>query len=154
MHVLASRLMNFLPGKFDASDVVQETLLRHAHRASFEAKRRRMAPGCGKSGECRLERVRDQGRNPDSGSPGKSSRLEAWLAAEHITERKSARTPDQHRRLREVATTSEPLRQHLQEPAWTLTQIAEHLNRPSARAVAGLLARGLEKLREVLREPQ
>jgi hypothetical protein len=34
----------------------------------------------------------------------------------------------------------------------SLADIARQLNRPSAKAVAGLLARGLAKLRELLRD--
>ena len=36
----------------------------------------------------------------------------------------------------------------LREPACSLAEIATELNRPSAKAVAGLLARGLERLRK------
>jgi RNA polymerase sigma-70 factor, ECF subfamily len=42
---------------------------------------------------------------------------------------------------------------YLQEEPMPLAQIAQHLGRPSAKAVAGLLARGLEKMRRLLREP-
>src|SRR5262249_33456245 len=39
---------------------------------------------------------------------------------------------------------------YLQEPRCSLPEIAQHLNRPTAKAVAGLLARGLEKLRGLM----
>jgi DNA-directed RNA polymerase specialized sigma24 family protein len=39
---------------------------------------------------------------------------------------------------------------YLQTPPWSLPEIARQLNRPSTKAVAGLLARGLEKLRKLL----
>jgi RNA polymerase sigma-70 factor (subfamily 1) len=41
---------------------------------------------------------------------------------------------------------------YLQEPRCPLPEIARALGRPTAKAVAGLLARGLEKLRGLLRE--
>jgi hypothetical protein len=40
----------------------------------------------------------------------------------------------------------------VQEPACPRADIARHLDRPTARPVAGLLAQGLEKLRGLLRE--
>jgi hypothetical protein len=40
----------------------------------------------------------------------------------------------------------------LQGPACPLADIVRALNRPTVKAVAGLLARGLEKLRGLLRE--
>jgi hypothetical protein len=42
----------------------------------------------------------------------------------------------------------------LQEPACPPAHVAPALDRPTARAVAGLLARGMEKLRGLLREDQ
>jgi hypothetical protein len=41
---------------------------------------------------------------------------------------------------------------YLQDPPCPLPEIARELGRPTAKAVAGLLARGLEKLRGLLRE--
>jgi RNA polymerase sigma-70 factor (ECF subfamily) len=41
---------------------------------------------------------------------------------------------------------------YLQEPRCPLPEIAKRLGRPTAKAVAGLLARGLEKLRGLLHE--
>jgi RNA polymerase sigma-70 factor (ECF subfamily) len=41
---------------------------------------------------------------------------------------------------------------YLQNPPWSLPEIANALDRPTPKAVAGLLARGLEKLRGLLRE--
>ena len=41
---------------------------------------------------------------------------------------------------------------YLQDPRCPLPEIARELGRPTAKAVAGLLARGLEKLRGLLRE--
>jgi RNA polymerase sigma-70 factor (ECF subfamily) len=41
---------------------------------------------------------------------------------------------------------------YLQEPRWSLPEIAKHLNRPTAKAVSSLLARGIEKLRSFMRD--
>lgn len=166
LHVLArSRMMHFLPGKFDASDVVQDTLLKaHAHQSQFRGK---------SEGEWRAwlrqilanavaDALRDAGREPKiRESLEKSSlRLEALLAAENTSpsgkaeyEERLIQLADAFAKLADDERTALELR-YLSEPAWSLAQIAEHLNRPSAKAVAGLLARGLEKLREVLRDPQ
>jgi RNA polymerase sigma-70 factor (ECF subfamily) len=40
----------------------------------------------------------------------------------------------------------------LEHPPWPLAKIAAHLKRPTAKAVAGLLARGMSKLRIFLQE--
>ena len=42
---------------------------------------------------------------------------------------------------------------YMQEQPLSLVQIAQQLGRPSDKAVAGLLARGLAKVREILSEP-
>jgi RNA polymerase sigma-70 factor (ECF subfamily) len=166
LHVLArSRLMHFLPAKFDASDVVQDTLLKaHAHQGQFRGQ---------SEGEWRAwlrqilantvaDALRDQGREPKiRESLEKSSlRLEALLAAENTSpsgkaerEERLIQLADAFAQLADDERTALELR-YLCEPAWSLAQIAEHLSRPSAKAVAGLLARGLEKLREILRDPQ
>jgi len=39
---------------------------------------------------------------------------------------------------------------HFEQPPWSLEKIAKHLGRPTPKAVAGLLHRGLERLRAVL----
>ena len=39
---------------------------------------------------------------------------------------------------------------YLNEPASSLSEIAKQLNRPTAKAIAGLLARALTKLRKFL----
>jgi len=54
-------------------------------------------------------------------------------------------------RLAEDERTAVELR-YLRVPRCPLPEIARELGRPTAKAVAGLLARGLEKLRGLLRE--
>jgi RNA polymerase sigma-70 factor (ECF subfamily) len=159
-----SRLMHVLPGKFDASDVVQETLLKaHAHQEQFRGQ---------SEGEWRAwlrqilantlaDALRDRGREPKilEVLEKSSLRLEAWLAAEHTSssghverEERLIQLADAFTTLADDERTALELR-YLHDPRWSLAQIAEHLNRPTAKAVAGILARGLEKLREVLRDP-
>jgi RNA polymerase sigma factor (sigma-70 family) len=84
--------------------------------------------------------------------------LEAWLAAEQSSPSQKAQREEQLLQLSDALSqlaaderTALELR-YLQESPWSLADIAKHLNRPSAKAVAGLLSRGLEKLRGLLRD--
>jgi RNA polymerase sigma factor (sigma-70 family) len=84
-----------------------------------------------------------------------SCQLEAF-AAKHTSPTEHARRAELFRLLVDSLESLAPdersaleLR-YLQTPPWSLPQIARQLNRPSSKAVAGLLARGLEKLRELL----
>ena len=87
-----------------------------------------------------------------------SARLEAWLAAEQSSPSQKVQREEMLLRLAEALTSlSDDERaalelRYFQEPPWSLADIAKQLNRPSAKAVAGLLARGLAKLRELLRD--
>ena len=87
-----------------------------------------------------------------------SARLEAWLAAEQSSPSQKVQREEMLLRLAEALTSlSDDERaalelRYFQEPPWSLADIARQLNRPSAKAVAGLLARGLAKLRELLRD--
>jgi RNA polymerase sigma-70 factor (ECF subfamily) len=155
-----------LRDKLDASDLVQQTLLeahakRHQFRGRCEAERagwlRQMlannladavrALGRAKRDvqrELSLDAVRDS-----------SARLEAWLAAEQSSPSQQAARNEELLRLAEALTRlPEPQREavvlhHLQ--GWTLGRLAARLGR-SEPAVAGLLHRGLKRLRELLRE--
>ena len=86
-----------------------------------------------------------------------SARLEAWLAAEQPSPSEQAQQNEQGLRL---ATALEALPTAQREAlvlqhwhGWTLAQIAGHLGRSRA-AVAGLIKRGLQHLREQLQEPE
>jgi RNA polymerase sigma-70 factor (ECF subfamily) len=162
------RLGSWLKAKVDPSDVVQETLLKaHEHRAQFRGQteaewqgflRRILANTVANAVRRYTRGKRDQGleRSLETALEDSSARLEAWLAAEPSSSGEENRgdllvrlagalgqlSPDER--------TAIELR-YLQEPRWPLPEIARHLERPSTKAVAGLLARGLEKLRAVLR---
>ena len=86
-----------------------------------------------------------------------ASRLEVWLAAEQSSPSGRAMHQEQLLRLAETLArlpaaqrTALELR-YLHEPPWALAAIARHLNRTD-KAVAGLLCRGLQQLREMLHE--
>ncbi len=87
-----------------------------------------------------------------------SARLDAWLAAEQPSpsqkvqqEERLLQLSDALSRLSEDERTALELR-YFQESPWSLADIAKQMNRPSAKAVAGLLSRGLEKPRGLLRD--
>ena len=82
-----------------------------------------------------------------------SARLDAWLAADQTSPSQRAMNAEQGLSLAAaLATLPEAQREavtlhHLAE--WTLEQVAEHLERSPA-AVAGLIKRGLQSLRQKL----
>ena len=158
------RLPAALRGHLDPSDVAQQTLLKaHQHRDQFRG---------ATEAEWRawLRRIlantlADAARAPVilEELERSSARLEAWLAAdspppgaqverEELLVRLAAaldQLPEDERVALEF--------RYLQEPRWSLPEIATHLGRPSAKAVAGLLSRGLERLRtlpyEIMKKP-
>ena len=157
------RLKAFPQGTLDPSDVVQQALLkaqkhRHQFRGQNELQWRAYL-------RCILastlaDAIGDlpQERAIQESLDRSSARLEAWLAAEQSSPSQKAQREelllqlgDALSRLAEDERTALELR-YLQEPPWSLADIAKHLNRPSAKAVAGLLSRGLEKLRGLLRD--
>ena len=89
-----------------------------------------------------------------------SAWLEGWVVAEGPSPSEHVARAEQLRRLAEgLMRLSDDERtavemRYLQNPPCPLPEIAEALGRPTAKAVAGLLARGLEKLRGLLREDQ
>jgi RNA polymerase sigma-70 factor, ECF subfamily len=157
------RLKAFPQGALDPSDVVQQALLKaQRHRHQFRGQnelqwraylRRILATTLADAiGDLPQEQAIQLSLDRSS------ARLEAWLAAEQSSpsqkvqrEEQLLQLSDALSRLSEDERTALELR-YLQEPPWSLTEIAKHLNRPSAKAVAGLLSRGLEKLRGLLRD--
>jgi RNA polymerase sigma-70 factor (ECF subfamily) len=153
------RLPPALRGHLDPSDVAQQTLLKaHQHREQFRGQT---------EAEWRawLRRILANTLADAARAPAileelerSSARLEEWLAAdspppgakverEEVLVRLAAalnQMPQEERVAVEL--------RYLQEPRWSLPEIATHLGRPTAKAVAGLLARGLERLRGLLRE--
>ena len=163
LHLLARlHLGTRLRRKVDHSDLVHETMLKaHAHRDQFrgqtEAELRAWL------GRILANTLKDWvakfGHEPEiQNALEKSSiRLESWLADE------AQSTPSQHVRkdeqLRRLADALDQLSddertalelRYLHEPRCSLPEIAQHLNRPTVKAVAGLLARALDKLRKLL----
>jgi RNA polymerase sigma-70 factor (ECF subfamily) len=170
LHLLARlRLAPWLQGKLDASDVVQEALLKaHQRREQFR----------GQSEEewiaflrCILaNRVADavRGLHRDKRDVAlerslktvlekSSARWEEWLAADQSTPSAAVQRGELLLRMASaLATLPDSQRtalelRYLQEPPWSLADIARHLGRTD-KAVAGLLCRGLEQLREQLRD--
>lgn len=154
-----------LQGKVDASDIVQETLLKaHQARDQFEGQSgpemaawlreiltntlidvvRRFT---GQARDVNLERS-IQASVQDS-----SLRLEKWLTCDQPSPEDQAQ---RHERLLQVATALSQLadderlaieKKHLE--GWSVQKIAQHLGRTEA-GVAGLLRRGLKRLRGIL----
>lgn len=164
LHSLARvRLEAFPQGTLGASDVVQQAFLKaQKHRHQFQGQkevqwraylRRILATTLADAiGDLPREKAIQDSLDRSS------ARLEAWLAAEQSSpsqkvqrEEQLLQLSDALSRLSEDERTALELR-YLQEPPWSLADIAKHLNRPSAKAVAGLLSRGLEKLRGLLRD--
>jgi RNA polymerase sigma-70 factor (ECF subfamily) len=165
------RLSRWLRGKLDPSDLVQETLLRaHQHRDQFVGKteaewaaylRRILANVAADRAREFARGKRDAAleRSLEAALEQSSQRLEKWLAAEQSSPSKRAMRQESLSalaaalaRLPEDERTAVELR-YLQEPPWPLAEIARHLGRPSAKAVARLLARGLGRLRGLMRDP-
>ena len=153
--------------KIDPSDVVQETLLQaHANRASFRGTsegelaawlRRILCNNLAQS----LRRFGRQRRNLtlecslEQAVDASSARLEAWLEADQTDPRQRVERGEQLIRLASaIAQLPDDQREacelrHLQ--VMSLADIAVQLGRSEA-SVAGLLRRGLQRLRELLGE--
>lgn len=153
--------------KLDASDVVQQVLLEaHRQRDQFQGENtgqllawlRRILAGTltdtlrmlGRARrdvhrECSLEGILDES----------SDRLEAWLIAEQTSPSEGADRNEQVVRLAAALTQlAESQRDALllrYYHGWSVPEISKHLGR-SPTAVAGLVKRGLQQLRELLRE--
>jgi RNA polymerase sigma-70 factor (ECF subfamily) len=171
LHLLARlRLSSWLQSKLDPSDMVQDTLLRaHRHRdqqrGQTEAElagwlRRILANVLADKARQFARGKRDLAleRSLEAELEQSSLRLEKWLAAEQSSPSERAMRPelllqmaDALAELPEDERTALELR-YLQVPPWPLADIARHLGRPTAKAVSGLLERGLDKLRKRLRD--
>src|SRR6266478_1044036 len=153
-------------GKFDASDVVQETLLEaHRKRAQFRGRSEaEMAAWLGQMlAFCIADALRAEGRAKRDVSREQSLhalndsslRLEGILVAEQSSPSQRASRQEQLVRLADtLAQLPEDQRQavvrkHLQGDP--VAAIAQSMDR-SETAVGGLLRRGMARLRELLRE--
>jgi RNA polymerase sigma-70 factor (ECF subfamily) len=163
------RLNTWLQGKLSASDVVQETLLRAEQRKDqFRGDGTALAAYLRKIlANTLADKMRDFARGKrdialerslHDALERSSIHLEKWLAAEQSSPSEKAERNELLLRLAgALAELPEDERvalemHYLQVPAVPLAEIATHLDRPSVKAVAGLLARGLERLRKRLND--
>ena len=160
-----------LQPKLDASDLVQETLLKaHQQRQEFRGQteqewaaflRRILVNTLADAGRHFGRDKRDVGREQSLAIDleQSSARLEAWLAADRSSP--SERVQRQELLLRlgtAMAQLPEDQRiavtmRYLQTPPAPIAEIAAALER-SVKAVSGLVARGLTRLRQILRDAE
>jgi RNA polymerase sigma-70 factor (ECF subfamily) len=170
LHLLARMQLDArFQAKLDASDVVQQTLLK-AHEAFAQFRGHEPAELAAWLRQILArtlaDLVRDLGRakrdvalerSLEAAVENSSARLEAWLAADQSSPSQQAIRNEQSVRLAEaLARLPEPQRQalvlkHCED--WSLAEIGKHLGRSPA-AVASLLRRGLKQLREQLHEQE
>jgi RNA polymerase sigma-70 factor (ECF subfamily) len=164
------RLDPRLRSKLDASDIVQETLLKaHKHRDQLQGQteaelaawlRGILANVLADEARKFARGKRDLAleRSLEADLEQSSLRLEKWLVGEQSSPSERAtrqelllQMADALAGLPEDERAALELR-YLRQPPVPLAEIARHLGRPTAKAVSGLLERGLAKLRKALRE--
>jgi RNA polymerase sigma-70 factor (ECF subfamily) len=170
LHVLARlQLHARFQGKFDASDVVQETLLKaHAARDQFRGHepaelaawlRQILARTLADLGRDmgRAKRNVDLERSLEGALEQSSVRLAGWLASDQPSPSQQAVLNEQALRLTEALGQLPELQRealvlkHCE--GWSLADIGRHLGRSPA-AVASLLRRGLKQLRTTMHESE
>lgn len=156
-----------LQGKIDLSGVVQQTMLE-AHQALPNCKRQdtqhlaawlRRILANNLADEIRKLRTEKRDvrreRSLEAALEQSSNRLQAWLAADQSSPSSHALQQEQALRLSAAlgklpdAQREALVMRHFR--SWSLAQIAEHLGRSHA-AVAGLIKRGLQQLRNQLQD--
>jgi RNA polymerase sigma-70 factor, ECF subfamily len=157
------------PGKIDASDIVQDALLeairqRDQFRGTTDVEAaawlRRLLKGKmidrlrhANADKCDARRE----RSLDAEIEQSSLRLERFLAADQSSPSQSAQRNEQLANLAQAMVTLPPAQREAVELrhclGWALDAIAERMGR-SPTAIAGLLKRGLQQLREQLQEPK
>jgi RNA polymerase sigma-70 factor (ECF subfamily) len=167
LRVLARlQLDPWLQGKLDPSDLVQQTLLKaHEHRDQFrghgEAEfagwlRQILANTLAKEVRRYTTDARQAGleRSLEAALVESSARLEGWLEAEGSSPVERAERSEELLRVSEaLGALPEDQRRAVELhylKGCTLAEVAEQMGR-GKRAAAGLLFRGLKKLREHLR---
>jgi RNA polymerase sigma-70 factor (ECF subfamily) len=168
LHLLARLQLNArFQGKVDASDVVQETLLKaHAALDQFRGHepaelaawlRQILARTLADLGRDlgRAKRDIELERSLEGSLEQSSARLEAWLATDQPSPSQEAIRKEQAVRLADaLAQLPDAQREALvlkHCEGWSLADIGRHLGRSPA-AVASLLRRGLKQLRGFLHE--
>ncbi|HEY1859060.1 MAG TPA: sigma-70 family RNA polymerase sigma factor [Gemmataceae bacterium] len=154
-----------LQSKLDPSDLVQQTLTKaHQNFAQFRGKTdaelagwlRRILSNTLTDAARKFHREVSANRSLEQAIDASSARLEAWLAADQSSPSDQVVRQEQLLRLAgALSKLPEDQRKavemhHLQDGS--VAEIAASLGRTEA-AVAGLLRRGLKKLREMLAEP-
>jgi RNA polymerase sigma-70 factor, ECF subfamily len=168
LHLLAqAQLDPRLQPKIDLSGVVQQTLLE-AHQASAKGVAGDIQHASAWLRRALANNLADEIRKLQTGKRAlprevsleqaladSSARLDAWLADEQSS---PSQKLEKHERGLRLAAALQQLPEAQRQAlvlhhwhAWTLAKIGEHLQRTPA-AVAGLLHRGLEKLRLLLSE--
>jgi RNA polymerase sigma-70 factor (ECF subfamily) len=158
-----------LRGKLDASDVVQQTLLaafqkRDQLQGTTDAERagwlrrilaHHLADALRSFGQEKRDVSRE--RSLEDSLRSSSARLEYWLAADDTSPGEQVERQERAVRLAvALAALPEAQREALVLQywhGWTLAEIAQHLERTPA-AVAGLLKRGLNNLRQQLHDEE
>ena len=156
-----------LAGKFDPSDVVQETMVqaiqaREQFRGEVDGQmaawlRRILARNLAQAVRAFGRDKRDVRREQslEAGLAESSSQLEAWLAAEESSPSEKAEQNEETLRLAQaIEQLPQAQREALTLQHWhgfSLAEIGERLER-SPEAVAGLLKRGLKQLRLLMHE--
>jgi RNA polymerase sigma-70 factor (ECF subfamily) len=156
-------------GRVEASDVVQETLLeahrqREQFRGTTDAARAawlrrlltgKLADALRRAHAVKRDAAREQSLEAALGQS--SARLESLLAADDSSPSDQAQRHERAARLAEALETLPEAQREAVELrhclGWSLDAISAHLGRTPA-AVAGLLKRGLQQLRDRLQEPE
>ncbi len=165
LHLLARlQLDPRLRGKVDPSDVVQQTLTKaHQYREQFRGETaaeqagwlRRILANSLVDAARKFGREIDVQHSLEQAIQGSSARIEAWLAAEQSSPSQVVQRQEQLLGLaRALAKLPEDQRtavelHHLRDAP--VAEIATLMERSEA-SVAGLLRRGLKRLRELLQE--
>jgi RNA polymerase sigma-70 factor (ECF subfamily) len=165
LHLLARlQLDPRLAGKVDPSDVVQQTLVKaHQNREQFRGRTAAEQAGWLRRilANTLIDAARKFGRELDHEQPlehrvhDSSARLEAWLAADQSSPSEAAGRQEQLLRVaRALGQLPDDQRtaielHHLRD--LPVADIAQALGRTEA-SIAGLLRRGLKRLRELLQE--
>jgi RNA polymerase sigma-70 factor (ECF subfamily) len=165
LHLLARlQLDPRLRGKLDPSDVVQQTLVKaHQYQGQYRGQTageragwlRRILANTLIDAARKFQRELDLEHDPGPGIEASSQRLEAWISAQQSSPSEVAVREEQLLRLASaLAQLPEDQRvavelHHLREAA--VADIAAQMGRTEA-SVAGLLRRGLKRLRELLSE--
>jgi RNA polymerase sigma-70 factor (ECF subfamily) len=165
LHLLARlQLDPRLAGKIDPSDVVQQTLVKaHQNRAQFRGQTAAEQVGWLRRilSNTLIDAARKFGRELDLEQPleqrlhDSSARLEGWLAADQSSPSEAAHRQEQLLRVaRALGELPDDQRtaielHHLRDQP--VADIARALGRTEA-SIAGLLRRGLKRMRELLAE--